>query len=51
MKNIPAERCDHILGMIGNLMDHNEDRKMEQPDVWQFEKEFIINFLQKVTNA
>ena len=21
-----VEKCDHILGMLGNLMDHNEDR-------------------------
>ena len=43
------EKCDHILGMIGNLMDHNEDREMEHPDIWNFEKEFVISFINKVT--
>ena len=44
------DKSEHIVGMIGNLMDHNEERELEQPDVWSFEKEFVINFIQKVTD-
>ena len=49
VKKNQTDVCDHVLGMVGNMMDHNEERKLEQPDVWQFETEFIVNFLKKVT--
>ena len=47
-KNSHLEKSGHIMGMLCNLMDHNEDREIEHPDIWSFEKEFIITFLQKV---
>ena len=37
--------------MISKLMDHNEERQMEHPEIWKFEKEFIINFIQKVIHT
>merc|ERR1711892_468547 len=48
IKNNSSDKCEHIVGMLANLMDHNEERQIEQPDVWQFEKEFIIDFLRKI---
>ena len=47
-RNNNDDDCSHILGMVSKLMDHNEERQMEHPDIWNFEKEFIINFIQKV---
>ena len=35
-------------GMWDHMMDHNEERKVEQPEAWKFEKEFIVNFIHKV---
>ena len=34
--------------MWDHMMDHNEERKLEQPEAWKFEKEFIVNFIHKV---
>ena len=44
------EDCEYTEGMIRTMMDHNKEREREQPDLWKFEKEFIINFIQKVTH-
>ena len=35
-------------GIVSKMMDHNEERMTEQPDIWMFETEFIIDFLKKV---
>ena len=49
MKKGKKEECTTTAGIVSNMMDHNEERMTEQPDVWKFEKEFIIDFLIKVT--
>ena len=37
-----------LAPLLARLMDHNEDRQAEQPAVWQFEQEFIVDFIHKV---
>ena len=46
--NKNKELPSYSHGMIHKLLDHNEDRRIEQPQIWEFEKEFIIDFIHKV---
>jgi hypothetical protein len=34
-----------VHGLTRHLMDHNVERRTEQPKVWMFEKEFIVDFI------
>ena len=34
-----------VVAVIENMMDHNEDRRTEHPDIWRFETEFIVKFI------
>jgi len=36
---------DYLLGLSGSLMDHNEERREAQPEIWQFEEECMVDFL------
>ena len=38
---------DYLLCLASSLLDHNQERRLAQPDVWQFEEEFMVEFLQK----
>ena len=31
--------------LFGRFMDHNVERQEEQPSIWKFEKEFMVNFI------
>ena len=37
-----------LAPLLARLMDHNEERQAEQPAVWQFEQEFIVDFIHQV---
>ena len=34
-------------GLIGKMMDHNEERRTEHPELWDFETEFVVRPLQE----
>ena len=34
-------------GLTGKMMDHNEERRTEHPEVWKFETEFVVRQLQE----
>ena len=34
-------------GLLGQMMDHNEERQAEHPELWQFETEFVVRQLQE----
>eukprot|EP00092_Neocalanus_flemingeri_P029048 GFUD01031534.1.p1 GENE.GFUD01031534.1~~GFUD01031534.1.p1 ORF type:complete len:540 (+),score=155.73 GFUD01031534.1:1-1620(+) len=38
---------DYLLGLSGSLMDHNQERREAQPEIWQFEEECMVDFIQK----
>ena len=38
---------ENLLCLAHSLLDHNEERRQAQPQVWQFEEEFMVEFLQK----
>ena len=47
MNNMEQRSLKAAAKIIENMMDHNEDRMVEYPDIWSFEKEFIIDFIQQ----
>ena len=47
-ENNNPELISQGIWMLDKLLDHNYDRKKEQPKIWDFEKEFIIDFILKV---
>ena len=32
--------------LLETMMDHNQERRLEHPEVWNFEKEFVVSHLQ-----
>merc|ERR1719228_1385353 len=36
---------DYLLCLSKSLMDHNQERKDAQPEIWQFEEDFMVNFI------
>ena len=34
-----------VVSVIEKMMDHNEDRRTEHPEIWSFETEFIVKFI------
>jgi len=36
---------DYLLGLSESLMDHNEERKEAQPEIWQFEEDCMVDFI------
>jgi len=45
--NNNMEEFRNNTGMIGTLMDHNEDRETENKDIWAYETKFILKFIQQ----
>lgn len=39
------EAGEEAGGLIGAMMDHNEERRTEHPEVWSFETEFVVRQL------
>ena len=42
---------DYLLGLSGSLMDHNEERREEQPGIWEFEEECMVDFIHQVQTS
>ena len=42
-----VERAEHLLCLAQSLLHHNQERRQAQPEVWQFEEEFMVQFLQE----
>ena len=38
-------RTSGVVLVIDKMMDHNEDRRTDHPDIWNFETEFIVKFI------
>ena len=38
---------DYLLCLADSLLHHNEERRLAQPEVWQFEEELMVEFLQQ----
>jgi len=36
---------DYLLCLSESLMDHNLERRKAQPEIWQFEEEFMVEFI------
>jgi len=41
---------DYLLCLSKSLMDHNEERRSAQPEIWQFEEEFMVKFIRQTCN-
>ena len=42
-----GEGEDYLLCLAETLLHHNEERRLAQPEVWQFEEELMVHFLQE----
>ena len=47
-ENTKDDEPEHATGLISKLEDHDEDRRVEEAETWQFQKELIVDFIQKV---
>ena len=41
---------DYLLCRSESLMDHNLERKEAQPEIWQFEQDYMVDFIHQVRN-
>ena len=41
------EAHEHATGLVSTLEDHDEDRRSEQPETWHFQRELVVDFIQK----
>ena len=46
--NVDGE--DYLLCLAETLLHHNEDRRLAQPEVWQYEEDLMVHFLQHKTS-